>query len=91
MQLRAREPELRARGIVGLSIFGSTARGEARPDSDVDVLIELDNARCPTLTELSDMKFFVADVLGCPADLAIRENLRPSYRPQIEAEALRVF
>ena len=89
--LKECEPELRARGVLGLSIFGSTARNEARPDSDVDVLVELDMSRHPTLIDLSGMKFAVGDALGCNADLAIRDNLRPGYRASIEAEAIRVF
>ena len=40
--LRARAPELRAQGVRTLALFGSVARGEARPDSDVDLLVELD-------------------------------------------------
>jgi uncharacterized protein len=89
--LKQREDELRARGIRGLLIFGSTARDEAGPDSDVDVLVELDMARHPTLVDLSDMRFFVSDLLGCAADFAIRDRLRPGYRTGIEAEAIRVF
>ena len=41
-RLRAHERELRAAGVVQLSLFGSVARGEARPDSDVDVAVKLD-------------------------------------------------
>jgi uncharacterized protein len=89
--LKLREPELRARGVHGLSIFGSTARDEARPDSDVDVLVELDMTRHPTLVDLSQMKFFIADTLGCRADFTIRDGLRAGYRAAIEAEAIRVF
>jgi uncharacterized protein len=48
--LKECEPKLRARGVLGLSLFGSTARDEARPDSDLDVLIDLDMARLMLLT-----------------------------------------
>ena len=89
--LKEHEPELRKRGVLGLSIFGSTARDEARPDSDVDVLVELDMSRHPTLVDLSRMKFFISDALGRPADLALRDGLRPGYREGIEAEAIRIF
>ena len=89
--LKQAEPELRARGVVSLALFGSTARGEASPESDVDVLVELDMSRRPTLIDLSGMRLFIGDTLGCEADMAIRDSLRPAYRTNIEADAIRIF
>ena len=89
--LKQVEPELRARGVRSLALFGSTARGEARPDSDVDVLVELDMSRRPTLIDLSGMRLLMEDKLGCHADMAIRGSLRPTYRSNIEADAIRIF
>jgi predicted nucleotidyltransferase len=89
--LKECEPELRARGILGLSLFGSTARDEARRDSDLDVLVELDMARHPTLIDLSGVRLLIGDRLGCNTDLAIRQDLRPTYRKSMEADAIRVF
>jgi predicted nucleotidyltransferase len=53
--LKQAEPELRARGVLALALFGSTARDEAGPDSDVDILVDLDMSRRPTLVDLSGM------------------------------------
>jgi uncharacterized protein len=89
--LKQAEPELRARGVISLALFGSTARDEAGPDSDVDVLVELDEGRRVTLFDLSEIKFYATDVLGHPADIAIRKSIRPAYRAGIEADALPVF
>jgi len=89
--LKQAEPELRARGVTSLALFGSTARGEARPDSDVDVLVELDMSRHPTLVDLSGMRLLMEDQLGCRTDLTIGEDLRPRYRANIEADAIRIF
>ncbi|HVZ68666.1 MAG TPA: nucleotidyltransferase family protein [Rhizomicrobium sp.] len=89
--LKQAEPELRARGVTSLALFGSTARGEARPDSDVDVLVELDENRRMTLFDLSEIKFYASDVLGHQADIAIRKSIRPGYRSSIESDALQVF
>jgi len=89
--LKQAEPELRARGVLALALFGSTARDEARPDSDVDVLVELDMSRRPTLVDLSGMQFLIADRLGTQADLAIRRNVRSGYRASIEADTIQIF
>ncbi len=89
--LKEAEPELRARGVLSLALFGSTARGDTRLDSDVDLLVELDDSRSITLFDLSEIKFFATDVLGRPADIAIRRNIRSGYKKGIEADAIRVF
>ena len=89
--LKQAEPELRARGVLSLALFGSTARDEAQPDSDVDILIDLDMSRRPTLIDLSGMQLLIADRLGTPADLAIRKNVKTGYRANIEADAIPVF
>jgi predicted nucleotidyltransferase len=89
--LKQAEPELRARGVRSLALFGSTARGEAGQDSDVDVVVELDMSRQPTLIDLSGMRLLMEDQLGCGTDLAIREDLRPAYRVNVEADAIRIF
>jgi predicted nucleotidyltransferase len=89
--LKEAEPELRARGVVSLALFGSTARDDAGPESDVDVLIELDMSRRPTLIDLSGVRLFIGDTLGREADLAIRNSLRPTYRANVEADAIPIF
>jgi predicted nucleotidyltransferase len=89
--LKQAEPELRARGVRSLALFGSTARGDAGPDSDVDVLVDLDMERHPTLVDLSGMHLLIEDQVGCRADLVIRDDLRPTYRAHIEADAIRIF
>ena len=89
--LKQAEPELRARGVRSLALFGSTARGEAGQDSDVDLLIELEEGRRITLFDLSGIKFLASDVLGHPADISIRGDLRPAYRANIEPDAITIF
>jgi uncharacterized protein len=89
--LKQAEAGLRDRGVTSLAIFGSTARGDNKPDSDIDLLVELDESRRITLFDLSEIKFFASGVLGGQADIAIRNSIRPSYRGSIEADAIRVF
>jgi len=90
-RLKKSRAALQARGVRSLAIFGSTARNEARPDSDVDVVVELDATRRLSLTELSDIKFYLTDLLGVRVDLALRNRLRPGYRAAIERDLISVF
>ena len=60
--LREHEPELRAAGITRLSMFGSTARGEARPDSDVDLLAAFDDTRPLSLLDIIRIENLIADL-----------------------------
>jgi predicted nucleotidyltransferase len=89
--LKQAEPELKLRGVRSLALFGSTARGEARADSDVDVLVDLDGTRRLTLIDLSGMRLFIEDLLGSRTDMTIRDSLRPTYRANVEADAIPVF
>lgn len=89
--LKEAEAGLRARGVLSLALFGSTARGDTHPGSDVDLLVELDESRRITLFDLSEIKFFATDILGEQADIAIRKNLRPGYRDSVETDAIEVF
>ena len=86
--LRTHFPELRAMGIRGLALFGSMARGEARPDSDVDLLVEFD----PPLSfdSYMDAKFRLEALLRRPVDLITSAGLKPELRPTIERECIRV-
>jgi hypothetical protein len=89
--LRAHEPELRAAGIARLSMFGSTARGEARPDSDVDLLAAFDESRPLSLIDVIRIENFIADLLGLPVDLVEEGTLKPRVRERVDHEMIRAF
>jgi predicted nucleotidyltransferase len=89
--LRAHESELRAAGVVRLSLFGSTARGEARPDSDVDLLAALDNARPLSLLDVIRIENQISDLLGHAVDLIEEGTLKPRVRQSVDREAMRAF
>jgi uncharacterized protein len=86
--LRFHQAELQNLGIRSLSVFGSVARGEAMPDSDIDLLVELE----PPLTfdRYIQAKFYLEDLLGRPVDLVMPEMFKPRARPFAEKEAIRV-
>ncbi len=89
--LREQEPSLRARGVVGASVFGSVARGEATTESDIDILVDLDPSRHVSVFGLIGIKHHLADVFGQPVDVVTRRGLKPSVRPSIERELVDVF
>ncbi len=75
-------------GVRDLAIFGSVARDEARPDSDLDLLVGFDGP--PTFDRFMNLRFFLEDRLGRTVDLVTDAALRPELRPAIEREAIRV-
>ncbi len=89
--VRAHEAELRARGVTRLAIFGSTARGQARPDSDVDVLVDIDDKRKISLFDLAGLRLYLCDILGQEVEVARRKALKPFLRDNILAEAIEIF
>ncbi len=81
------EGELRALGVRSLSIFGSVARDQAGPESDVDLLVEFN--RPVGYFHLFDVQDRLEALLGCKVDLITRGGLRPEMRDGILAEAVR--
>ena len=71
-----------------LAVFGSVARGEAGPESDVDILVEFEGRA--TFDRYMGLKFFLEDLLGRRADLVTRKALKPRLRPYVEREAIYV-
>jgi len=85
-QIAAVRQELKDRySVTRIGIFGSAARGEIRPDSDVDILVELAE---PTFDHYMDLKFRLEDVLNRPVDLVMEETVKPCLKPIIAKEVL---
>jgi predicted nucleotidyltransferase len=89
-RLKEHEAELRQLGIEHLYLFGSTARGEAREDSDVDLFFDHPVGSIG-LYELMDVKETASRILGRKADIMTRRSLHRVLRDRIEASALQVF
>jgi uncharacterized protein len=90
--VRQRRRELltiaRKHGARNLRVFGSTARGQARPDSDVDVLVDLEPGR--TLLDLVALRRELSEALGAPVDVATTDMLREPARIEAERDAIRI-
>jgi predicted nucleotidyltransferase len=89
-RLREHEAELKQLGVQHLYLFGSTARDEARPDSDIDLFFDYQRGKLG-LYELMDVKEAAARILDRKTDIMTRDSLHKTLRPQIEATALQVF
>lgn len=89
-KLNRHETELRRLGVEHLYLFGSTARGEAREDSDVDLFFDYEKGKLG-LFELMDVKEETSRILGRKADIMTRDSLHKVLRSRIEASALQVF
>jgi uncharacterized protein len=75
-------------GVASLAVFGSVARGEAGPESDIDILVEFRGEA--TLARFMDLKSMLEATLGRRVDLVTQKALRDRLRPGIEKDAVRV-
>lgn len=75
-------------GVRSLALFGSVARDEAKPDSDVDILVDLE----PPLTfdRYMDLKFYLEEQLGTRVDLVTWKSLKPQVLENVEQELIYV-
>ena len=90
-ELKALEKPLRERGLTALALFGSTARGTAGPDSDVDVLIDIAPNIRFSLVDLVSLKDLLEDRLGRKVDVVTSEGIDPAIRDRVIREARTVF
>src|SRR6185437_10220564 len=89
--LQASAEKLRRLGVRHLSIFGSTARGTARPDSDVDLLIELDAGRNIDLFDYAGIVGEIQRLIAHPVDVARRDKLKPDVVAEAARDEIRAF
>ena len=82
--LRSYEADLRARGIRHAGIFGSVARGENRPDSDLDIIIDIEPEAHVTVFDYVGLKEYVAGLFDGPVDVVGRDGLKPHVRAATE-------
>lgn len=85
--LIAHREELDSFGVEELLVFGSVARGEARPDSDVDLMVRF--SRPTGIFALVHLKDYLESIIGRPVDLVTEAGLRPWMRDSVREEAVR--
>jgi predicted nucleotidyltransferase len=89
--LRAHEAALRLKGVAHAALFGSLARGEAGPDSDIDIMVEIDPAAGVDLYDYVGITRFIADLLPGKVDVSNRASLKAHVRPAAERDAVLAF
>jgi predicted nucleotidyltransferase len=89
--LRAHESELRRLGVSHAAVFGSVARGEAGTESDIDVLVDLDDTRPMGVFEYARLKLYINDLFDGASDVVNRGTLKPMLRSNILHDTIHAF
>jgi uncharacterized protein len=90
-RLRENEATLRERSVRHAALFGSCARGEERPDSDVDIMVEVDPAARIGVYEYVAIKEYIAGLFDTRVDVVRRDRLKPYVRPAAVGDAIYAF
>jgi uncharacterized protein len=90
-RLRKNESALRDRGVRHAALFGSSARGDQRPDSDIDIMIEVDPAARIGIYEYVAIKDYIAGLFDIRVDVVRRDRLKPYVRPVVARDAIYAF
>lgn len=90
-ELLALRPAFEREGVTGMALFGSRSRGDNRPDSDVDLLIEVHPDREFSLLDMASVGFIVEDNLGLESSIVIREDAKDTFLKRITPDLVSVF
>jgi predicted nucleotidyltransferase len=89
--LREHEEELKRAGVLHLSVFGSVARGDSTPESDIDLMAEFDKSKGLNLVSIGRIQSDLTDWLGAQVDLSTSEWMKQRVRIAAEREAVLAF
>lgn len=89
--LRQHKHELQDLGLEHLYLFGSVARGEATPKSDIDLCYESSPGNAIGLIKLGKIEQRLSEILGAPADLVPGDNFEPRVRVTVEKEKISIY
>jgi predicted nucleotidyltransferase len=90
-RLKEREVDLRARGVAHAALFGSHARGDGRPDSDIDIMVEIAPDARIGVFEYAGIVRLIKGMFAVRVDVANREGLKPLVRRSVERDAVYAF
>jgi len=90
-RLKQNEASLRARGVLHAALFGSRARGDDHPDSDIDIVIEIAPEAPVGLWEYAGLKEYIASLFEEPVDVVSWGGLKSYVRPAVTADAVYAF
>ncbi len=89
--LQSHQSELNELGVDHLALFGSVARDEAGPDSDVDLLATFNKSKALSLLKVVGIQRKISEILGCRVDLGEKGFVKPRVQPYVEQDLLDVF
>jgi predicted nucleotidyltransferase len=92
-ELQRLRPDFEGRGVTHMSLFGSRARRDNRPDSDVDLVIEISDQADEgfSLLDLIGVGHIIEDNIGLEANLLMRRSLSGSFRSTVARDQVHVF
>ena len=90
-QLLKHRDRLRAQGVEHLAIYGSRVRGDARPDSDLDLLLDVPNGRKFSLLDLIGVEHMISDTTGFETHATMRRSLEPRFARRISDDIVEIF
>jgi predicted nucleotidyltransferase len=90
-RLREIEPAIKAQGVTHVAIFGSRARGDARPGSDLDVLVDTTSRGESPPFDLFNVQHLIEDATGVPTQISMREMLKSRMADRIVDDLVKIF
>jgi predicted nucleotidyltransferase len=90
-RLREIAPAIKARGVTRLAVFGSRARGDARPDSDLDILVDTTSRGETPPFDFFEVLHLIEDTTGIPTQISVRETLKPRIIERMADDLIEVF
>ncbi len=90
-KLREIEPAIKAQGVTRLAVFGSRARGDARPDSDLDILVDATSRGEAPPFDLFKVQHLIEDATGVSTQISMCDMLKPGMAERIADDLVEVF